>query len=381
MSLSVASPQEEAKDSGTETTFCDCPAKLRKDKMSKHLTPGKDKAPIASFDTTTASGTPQDVSDRSLDFALETSRRAGLGEYIPAKATRRLDLEKRIKQAQLVETESDPQETPLDQSMTTEDVVFKDVDDDGQETETGDDNPDDDEPTFTDPTGEPVMATSDPTQWIVAAISTIHKDIQQIKPLIAEIPVVRVRVDEIQSVLGEITTGFIEMKNSITNMEATVTKNRLDISKLTDLIKSIKIETPQPLATPAVKQTRPQETKTADKNLDLLVISLSKKKSMSPDQEIALRAALLSHNKESILETLGSLGTMRPIMSAELDKLLQMDTGSNSSMQGVLKVLLGVLRGPGRSDDTCPEACKPPIIVTPSQEPTRASFNPFKLKK
>lgn len=315
-----------------------------------------DRSPLASFDITHASGISQELSDSSLDDALNKSKHVQGGGKLKIKSSSRTRLDRRIQTASLTPVDPDPIEMPVDQEFASEDVIFKDSEANPDDT-IPDDDPIEDEPAIISHVDPQIETIQDPTQWTINALKTIHSDIQLIKPLIDQVPLAVSKVSEIQLVLGEVTSGFIELKNTVSNMETIIARNRMDIAKLTDLIKNmsalqppIQPVTPSPITTKIIT--------TDEENLDKLITELSQRKGFDPEQEIILRNMLLIHDKNIIDETLKRFGTIRQPLSSEIEQIIQINTGSSKSMQSIYKILSNLLPTPGRSTDICSGPCK-----------------------
>lgn len=338
----------------------------------------QDRNPLASYDITPDTGANQDISDESLNAALATSSRAQRGESIQRTKLSKENLDERLRMAQLIHVDRDTYSLPIDESIPTESIIFKDTDPEDPDI-SGIDNPNDDEEQSLISQVDPSVPTmTDPNQWIINALKTIHEDIQQIKPLVDQVPTVKTRVDEIQGVLGVVTSGFVEMKNAIKNMETTITQNRIEIAKLSDLIKAG--VTPTPIKIQPVPKTIPTIEKTSEENLTKLINSISTKKCFSAHEEELIRNMLMIHDKEIIESTLRELGTTRPILGTDMDILIGINTGSSTSMIAVHNILSDLIVPQGAVGGICTGPCTPSPTLSAKQTP-KSIRNPFKLKK
>nr|UXD80089.1 hypothetical protein [Myrmica rubra rhabdo-like virus 1] len=346
------------------------------------LNSSRDVTPVTSYDVASPAGIRQELTDENLDSALVHLDHAQNGIPIPPTKNVRKDLDKRVLGASLSAVDPDPYDMPVDTSESHEDVIFADTVEITESNPDGDDDIIEDEPAFVSEVGHP-HTTGDPMIWVMETLKIIHKDISQMKPLIDTIPTIKTRIDEVQGVMGEITTGFIEMKNSISNMEATITQNRITISKLTDLIKTMMTsKQQQQVIVPPIPPAIVKAPGVSDENIDKLISAISKQKGMGPGHETILRNMLILHDKEIILSTLKDFGAVRQILGAELDKLIQVDAGSSASMQGVLKILLSLLPTMGPTEGQCSGPCQPKLITqTQHDRSGKKVINPFKVKK
>lgn len=341
-------------------------SEMNKERTSDYYSPGE-------CDVATEKG--RDFEEEALQEAIDTANTAGSGGQIPVGvASNRRGLDMRIQDADFEDMSIEPHQVPLDQDPPGNEPPFQEIPEDITEDFEDDTATLEGEPEFTPQVEPPQTVIQDPNQWIMNALTTIHSDIQLMKPHIGDIPVVKKRVDEIQVVLGVVTSGFIEMKNAMTNMEAMVAKNRIDIAKLTDYIQTL---TPPTVPIIISKPAPSVDTTLPERNLTKLIVNLSQSCGLGPDQETILRNVLMSHDRELISDTLKGMKIIRPLMSSELDKLVNLDTGSSKSMGEVLRLLQGLFPAPGPSALSCPAACTPPFQAPPKSKPAL----PFKRNK
>lgn len=326
---------------------------------SPDISQSQDRSEIAVCDVTPVSGAPQTITDEQLNRALSLNDSVGKGCKVPCKPGIRL--QERIETADISIGTKDPTENPP--QFEDEEICCNDP----RETDSGtqfmyyEELEPQVESTYTAPSVKQVQVTNDPTSWMIEALKTIHQDIQIIKPVIATIPDVKKRIDEIQVVIGEFGSQIIEMSNSIKNLELTVTRNRIDISKLTDLIMTLKQQ--EKITPPVIISPLPQ--KQPETNVDLFVTSLSKSRNLTGEQEVIVRNLLNTKDKDIIITLLKDLGTTRSLMGAELDKLINLNTGSPNMMKDVYTLLCQILPTPGPSGESgfIPSSTPLPKIV------------------
>nr|UXD80055.1 hypothetical protein [Linepithema humile rhabdo-like virus 1] len=291
-----------------------------------------------SYDIVPGNGFMPDVSDKLLSQVNETVEYVKQGKSIDE--SHRIRLEERVKSAALYELSTDPNIFEKDTDPVFEDIPFKDVEAGDIQGDADIDTEDLDESSLIHQV--PPQHIDNPTIWIINALKQIHSDIQDMKPMIETIPIVKRRIDEVQSIMGQVTTEIIEMKNSIGNMEATITQNRIEIAKMGELIKTLTQEKPPIKVAPSiVKQVleTPRET-----NLVKLIDKIVENKKLGGSQVTLLKSALISKNSEVIKENLNSIGIIRPVLEAEVDLIVKMDILSTESMTTIYKLLNGLIK-------------------------------------